>query len=207
MFGRSRSDALFFDAFRDHARHILTASRCVVRMFDELPRREELAGQIRDAEHAGDEVTRTTIRRLHETWITPLDRADIHTLISRMDDVLDLSHAVAKRIVLFDIGEARTPAPELAKILLACTERVAAAVEELPSIQRSTTLLDQCKAIDRLESEADEHYRQGLAALYRPGNEPLDVLKWRDIFDALETATDRCADVANALESIVLEYG
>ena len=207
MFGKSSSDALFFDAFRKHAEHTLEAAQVVRRMFDQLDRAKELAKEVVENEHAGDSITHETMRRLHETWITPFDRADIHTLISRMDDVLDLSHAVAKRIVLFDIGESRSPAPELAKILLACTERVAAAVEELPSIQRSTTLLDQCKAIDLLESEADEHYRQGLAALYRPGNEPLDVLKWRDIFDALETATDRCADVANALESIVLEYG
>ena len=207
MFGRSRSDALFFDAFRDHSRHTLTATRAVVRIFDELDRKDEIARQVTDAEHAGDAVTRDTIRRLHETWITPLDRGDIHTLISCMDDVLDYANAVSKRVVLFEIDEARTPSRDLARILLACSERVAAAVEELPSLQRTSTLLDQCKAIDKLESEADEHYRQGLAALYQRGNDPLHVLKWRDIFDALETATDRCADVANALEGIALEYG
>lgn len=207
MFGKSSSDALFFDAFRKHAEHTLEAAQVVRRMFDQLDRAKELAKEVVENEHAGDSITHETMRRLHETWITPFDRADIHTLISRMDDVLDLTEAVAKRVVLFEIDEARPPVKELADILVKSCEMLLEATKELPSLKKSPRVLEVCTQLGQLENDADDLYRKAIAQLYKAGNDPLVVMKWRDIFDALETATDRCADVANALESIVLEYG
>lgn len=216
MFGKSKTDALFFDAFMTHAKHTLEAAKHIRSLFDELGNAKDLARAVAEAEHAGDQVTHDTIKRLHETWITPFDRADIHALISRMDDVLDLTEAVSERIILFEITTVRPGAKEIAAILVKCCEHLVRAMELLPSMKQSKELLEICVKIGKLENEADSMYRQSIAALFKKGgtetfpndggNDPLEVMKWRDIFDALETATDRCNDVANVIEGVVLEY-
>jgi predicted phosphate transport protein (TIGR00153 family) len=206
MFGKSKSDELFFDAFLRHAKASLEASKVVSSLFDELGNVADLARAVAEYESQGDQLTHDTIKRLHETWITPFDRADIHELISRMDDVLDLTEAVSERVLLFEIKSARPHAKELAEILVRCCEAMVRAMELLPSLKQSKELLDICVKLGKLENDADVVYRTAIASLYKPGNDPLEVMKWRDIYDALETATDRCADVANVIEGVVLEY-
>lgn len=206
MFGRSKTDALFFEAFAQHAQLTLDAAKLVRSLFDELDDSKDIARAISEVEHNGDQVTHETIRRLHETWITPFDRADIHTLISRMDDVLDLAEAVSERVVLFEIEAARPGAKEICEILVSCCELIVRAVKLLPTMKKSEDLLELCVQIGKQENEADALYRKAIADLFRKGNDPLEVMKWRDIFDSLETATDRCADVANVIEGVVLEY-
>lgn len=206
MFGKSKSDETFFDGFLRHGRATLEAAKLIRSLFDELGNAKDLARAVSEAEHVGDQVTHETMKRLHETWITPFDRADIHTLISRMDDVLDLTEAVSERVVLFELKESRPEAKVLAEILVRCCEANLRAMELLPNLKSSRELLEICVKIGKMENEADVVYRQAIAALFKPGNDPLDVMKWRDIFDALETATDRCADVANVIEGVVLEY-
>ncbi len=206
MFGKSKSDESFFDGFVRHGRSTLEASKLIRSLFDELGNAKDLARAVSEAEHAGDQITHDTIKRLHETWITPFDRADIHTLISRMDDVLDLTEAVSERVILFELKESRPQARELADVLVRCCEAMLRAMELLPNLKSSKELLELCVKIGKMENEADVLYRQAIADLYKAGNDPLDVMKWRDIFDALETATDRCADVANVIEGVVLEY-
>jgi predicted phosphate transport protein (TIGR00153 family) len=206
MFGKSKSDQRFFDAFTKHAQHTLEAAKHVAALFKELDSAKDLARAVSEAEHAGDQVTHDTIKHLHETWITPFDRADIHTLISRMDDVLDLTEAVSERVILFEIKDTRAGAQEIAEVLVKCCEKILRACELLTSMKNARELLDLCVAIGKLENEADSIYRRSIADLFKPGNDPLVVMKWRDIFDSLETATDRCADVANVIEGVVLEY-
>ncbi len=206
MFGRSKTDALFFEAFAQHAQLTLDAAKLVSSLFSELDNAKEIARAIAEVEHNGDQITHETIRRLHETWITPFDRADIHSLISRMDDVLDLAEAVSERVILFEIENARPGAKEISEVLISCCELIVRAVKLLPTMNRSAELLELCVEIGKRENEADALYRKAIAELYRKGNDPLEVMKWRDIFDSLETATDRCADVANVIEGVVLEY-
>jgi uncharacterized protein len=206
MFGKSKSDESFFSAFLAHGRHTLEAAKLIRSLFDELHNAKDLARAVSEAEHSGDQVTHDTMKRLHNTWITPFDRADIHSLISRMDDVLDLLEAVSERVILFELKETRPQAKELADILVRCCEHMLRAMELLPDLKRSKELLEICVTLGKMENEADVIYRQAIADLFKSGNDPLDVMKWRDIFDALETATDRCADVANVIEGVVLEY-
>ena len=217
MLGKRKSDQRFFDAFTKHAQHTLEAAKHVAALFKELDNAKDLARAVSEAEHAGDQVTHDTIKHLHETWITPFDRADIHALISRMDDVLDLTEAVSERVVLFEI---HTPAPgaqEISEILVKCCEKILRACELLTSMKNAKELLEICIEIGKLENQADSLYRKAIAALFRKGpapegayrsggDDPLEVMKWRDVFDSLETATDRCADVANVIEGVVLEY-
>jgi hypothetical protein len=223
MFGSGKSDALFYEAFERHASAIVRAAKLLHESFEDVSRAGPLASQISDAEHEGDKITHETIARLHKTWITPLDRADIHGLITALDDVLDLTEAVSERIVAFEIVRVPRDAVELAAVLIKACEAVERAIKLLRDLKRSAGILELCIEINRLENEADGIYRHALADMYsgkphagtadeksyRDGgekNDPLVVLKWRDIFDNLEAATDRCEDVANILEGVVLEY-
>jgi predicted phosphate transport protein (TIGR00153 family) len=166
----------------------------------------ELQKQIKDLEHQGDKITHEVVVALHETWITPLDREDIHGLITRLDDVLDYLDAAADRFNLYEIAEPRPEAVELAKVLAASCVQIGKAIELLKSIKDAKPLLDICVAINKHEHEADQIYRRGLMRLFKEHADPLLVMKWRDVLEAIETATDRAEDVANIIEGIVLEH-
>jgi predicted phosphate transport protein (TIGR00153 family) len=165
-----------------------------------------LAWKIKEAESVGDRITHETIKRLRENWITPLDREDIHQLISRMDDVLDDIEEAAARVVIFEVHVAPPEARALAEILLRSCETIAKAVGLLRRMTNAPAILELCVHVNSLENEADVIHRRAIADLFRRGNAPLMVMKWRDIFDSLEAAADRCEDVANVVEEVVLEY-
>jgi len=209
MIGSKQRDGAFYEAFEQHAACLVGASKLLFDAFDHVERSGELAERIRDLEHKGDKITHDTIARLHKTWITPLDSSDIRRLISALDDVLDLTEAVSERVVLFEIQTSQDDAQILSRVLVRSCEAVAKAIRLLPTLRRSDEILELCVEINRLENEADRTYRHALATLYRANDAPaqtLDVLKWRDIYDNLEAATDRCEDIANILEGVVLEY-
>jgi uncharacterized protein len=209
MVGSKKRDGVFYEAFEQHAACLVEATRKLAVAFDDTSKAGELAEQIRELEHQGDKITHDTIARLHKTWITPLDSADIRRLITTLDDVLDLTEAVSERVVLFEIHDSDEDARHLSQVLVRSAEAVAKAIHLLPTLKRSREILDLCIEINRLENEADRTYRHALAMLYRSSGTPeqvLNVLKWRDIYDNLESATDRCEDIANILEGVVLEY-
>ena len=207
MFGPKSKDDVFFGAFHDHATKSVEAAKLLLEMLEHTDRKESLALDIGEKESNGDRLTHETVKRLHETWITPLDRYDIHSLISRLDDVLDFIEAVAERLVLFNITEVRPQAIELARVLLKSCEHMQKAMAFFPKLAANgKELLDLCVEINRLENEADAIYRRAIAELYTKGNDPIEVMKWRDIFDNIEEATDRIEDVANIVEGVVLEY-
>ncbi len=212
MFGQKKiRDRDFFDAFTKHAKLCVAGAKALVDLLGDLSSAEKVAREIKRLEHEADTITHETVRALHETWITPLDRSHIHDLITRLDDVLDLIEAVSERIVMFRVRENNPVAPELAAVLLKACEALAGAIELMPNLSRQAPkILEAAVEVNRLENEADHLYRKALGELFNP--EPgaainaLEILKWREIFDYLENATDRCEDVANVLEGIVLEY-
>ena len=208
MFGpKGKGGGVFFQAFTDHATRSVEAAKLLQEMLEHIDRKEKLALEIGEKESAADRITHDTVKHLHETWITPLDRFDIHGLISKLDDVLDLIEAVAERLVLFEIKTVRPPAVELARVLLKACEDMHRAMTLLPQLAaKGKELIDICVEINRLENEADAIYRRAIAELFHNGNDPIEVMKWRDIFDNIEEATDRCEDVANIVEGVVLEY-
>ena len=209
MVGSKNRDGIFYDAFDSHAACLVEAAKALAATFDNIAEAGAFAEKIRDIEHQGDKITHETIARLHKIWITPFDASDIRSLITALDDVLDLTEAVSERVVLFEIQEVEADAKQLSQVLVKSCEAVARAIRLLPTLKRSREILDLCVEINRLENEADRTYRHALATLYRANGSPqqlLDVLKWRDIYDNLEAATDRCEDVANILEGVVLEY-
>jgi predicted phosphate transport protein (TIGR00153 family) len=200
-------DNVFWSAFTDHAARTTEAASLLVEMLEHPDRREEIAAQIKELEHRGDQITHDTLHALHQTWITPLDREEIHGLISSLDDVLDLLEAASDRIALYQISEVRPEAIDLAKSLRASVGEIQKAVAMLSNIKDAKALLASCREINRYEHDADQIFRRALARLFNEKNDPIEVMKWRDILDALETATDRAEDVANIIESIVLEHG
>ncbi len=206
MFGRLMPyEGRFFELFNEIAVEVVQGSHELAAMmanFDDLERR---AFAIETIEKRGDRVTRDTIELLHKTFITPLDRDEIHQLVTRMDDILDLIEDCAQSINLYDI---RTLTPEtrrLAEICVACAERVQAGVATLSNLKDSQATMAICAEIDRLESEADHVMRAAMAKLFRDEPDVKQIIKLRSIYELLEMITDRCEDVANIIEGIVLE--
>jgi predicted phosphate transport protein (TIGR00153 family) len=207
MFRLSKAPDPFFSAFAAHARITVRAAGLLRELFERPSEVLEIKPKITAAEHEGDEITRATVTRLRSQWITPLDRPDIHTLTTRLDDVLDVIESIAERILLFDIRESSPVALDAARVLETTVIVMSKAVALLPEARsRAPEILTLCGEISSLESEADALYRKAIAALFKSGSDPLFVMKWRDIHEELEAGADLCEDVANALEGVVLEY-
>jgi predicted phosphate transport protein (TIGR00153 family) len=200
----------FFGLFDSHAKLIVDGALAladVLRDYEDDEHRAAGIKLIEDAEHAADRITHETVQLLHTTFVTPFDRDDIHRLISRMDDVLDLIQAAAESLVLYDIQKVTPEATQLAELVLRCVERVQSAVKLLASMADAPAMLKLCEEIDKLESEADKVMRSAISRLFREETDVRQVIKLKAVYEALESATDMCQDVANVIESVVLENG
>ncbi len=195
----------FFDLFNEHAEQVAQGSRELAALMatgDDLERR---AHNIESIEKRADKITRNTIELLHKTFITPIDRDDIHQLISKMDDILDLIEDSAQLMFLYDVKVPTPEAKKLADICVACCDKVKTAVALLASMDNAAAILAICGDIDRLESEADHVMRAAIARLFRDEPDVRELIKLRSVYEHLETVTDRCEDVANIIQGIVLE--
>ena len=192
----------FFSALADEAVKISRAVETMLSEFDELERR---TFDIETIEKRGDRITHDTIDLLHKTFITPIDRESIHRLITRMDDILDLSEDVAQSVVLFDVRSSTPEARKLAALCVSSCENVKSAIALLGNMSNAEPILKICAEIDRLESEADHVMRAAMARLFREENDVKNLIKLRSIYELLETVTDACEDVANLIEGIVVE--
>ena len=206
MFGRLMPrEGNFFVLFNAHAERIVEGSRELQLMIANFEDIGKHAQHIDDAERAADKITHETITLLHRTFITPFDRDQIHRLITRMDDILDLMQDVAESIVLYDIRKITPESRQLAEICQMCCERVRSAVSLLQNVKDSEAILKTCQEIDRLESDADRVMRAAMSKLFRDASDVKQLIKRRTIYELLENITDRCEDVANLIEGIVLE--
>ena len=162
---------------------------------------------IKDVEHRADDITHRAFARLHTQFITPFDRSEIHRILSRIDDVLDLADAAAERLGLYDIDTILPEARELATVLVEQSRKMEEAVKGLRNMKKDPQrILEACKEMNVLENQADTLTRQTMAKLFKRGNDPLTVMKWKEIIDLIEDATDRAEDVANVIEGVVLEH-
>jgi len=196
----------FFKLFERHAALTVEGAKQFTILVGGGQNTRALAARIKEIEHETDVITHTCVERLHTTFITPFDRDDIHRLITRMDDVMDFIESASERIALYDIEEMTQDVQDLSRVLVRATETVAIAVAGLADLKRSQTILDACIEVNRLENEADEILRNAVAKLFRQASDPLLVMKWKEVYEALENATDRCEDVANIIEGVVLEH-
>ncbi len=197
----------FFDFFEQHASKCVEGAGLLLQLLKNVQDAEALAKAIKEVEHAGDKITHHTVETLHKTFITPIDREEIHQLISGMDDILDFMDAASQRIVLYEITEITVEAQELGGVLLRATEEVQEAVRGLRRLQYPMETLQTCVEINRLENEGDAALRRGMARLFKESTDPIHIIKWKEIYEFLEEATDACEDVANIIEGVVLEHG
>jgi predicted phosphate transport protein (TIGR00153 family) len=197
----------FFDYFDRASEKIVTGARLFNEMMQDLSNAEEKARQIKDVEHEADHITHETVAKLHTTFVTPIDREFIYSLITKMDDILDLIDDACERVFLYKIRTSTPEAIDLVNILGKAIEQVAKGVRGLRDLKNSRSILDICIEINRLENEGDRIYRTALSVLFNSPSDPIEIIKWKDVYETLEDAIDRCEDIANVLEGIVLENG
>lgn len=196
----------FFDLFDQSAANLVKASDQLVELFDKFDNIEARVKSIHELEHEGDLLTHEIMRRLNKTFLTPLDREDIHALAARMDDVLDLIWAGADRLNLFKVKTYMQDSVGLAQSLQSNTKTIHRAIHELRQ-KKYSFVQDLCIEINRLENEADRLFRKLISKMFETETNPIEIIKWKEILEHLETATDRCEDVANVIEGIVLKHG
>jgi len=199
----------FFELFNEHAEQIVLGSEALVTLMSVLNDSDEEAAiqcEIIDkAENRADTITHETMRQLHKSFITPLDREEIHQLITSLDDILDLIQDVAHTVTLYNVRHITPEVVSLSEICRKCCERVLAAVSLLRSMDNGVEILKICFEIDQLESAADYEMRGAISRLFREEPDVRELIKFKAIYELLETVTDRCEDVANIIEGIVLE--
>ena len=207
MFGRLLpKEGRFFDLFNQHAEQIVRAAHELAALMQDYEDRERHARNIDEAEHAADRITAETVRLLHKTFITPLDRDHIHQLVTAMDDICDLIQDTTESLTLYDVRRITPETVRLADIAVKCCERVQDVVRLLGEEKTGWDALTKtCEEIDRLESDADRVMRSAMSRLFREEQDVREIIKMRAIYELLESVTDRCEDVANLAEGISLE--
>jgi uncharacterized protein len=201
----------FFEMFNQHADRIVEAAHAfsaMVNNYADAPKREAFNRDVDNAERAADRVTHEVNRMLHKTFITPIDREQIHSLINTMDDVADLIQDSAETMALYDVRHMTEEIHRLTDLSVRCCERVRYAVSLIPDLSTASTAeaaLKTCEEIDKLESDADRVMRAAMSKLFREEPDVREVIKLKAIYELLETITDKCEDVANLIEGIVLE--
>jgi predicted phosphate transport protein (TIGR00153 family) len=200
-------DGGFFNLFRDISDLLVAAANEFSALLKADGSVRELHTQrIKDLEHKADSITHQTMTELHKTFITPIDREDIHRLIKRLDDIMDFMDAAAQRVALYDIGPAPEDLVRLADINTASCELVKVAVAGLSNLKNTDELTKACVEINRLENEADTTLRIAVAKLFKEEQDVRQLIKLKEIYELLETVSDRCEDVATVIDSIVIEY-
>ncbi len=204
IFGLIPKEEAFFDLFKKAAHNMIEGSRLLKDMMEDFRDPAGKAKRIKEVEHVGDGITHDIATRLNQTFITPIDREDIHDLASALDDILDVVEAVADRFVIYKIAKPTDSAIRLADILYQASVAVGCGVDR---VNLSHAQINECSVeVNSLENEADRVSRDAISGLFEKETDPIAVIKWKEIYETFEAGTDRCEDVANILERIVLKH-
>jgi len=195
----------FFDVFDEHAAICVEGAQTMMDMLDHYGEAPAKVRRIKDIEHKADDITHRTMEMLHKTFVTPIDRDQIHELISLMDDVMDLIDGAARRMMLYGVKEIPVDLKELAKTLHHATLELQKAVKGLRNMKNSDEIIKSCIEINKLENDGDAIRDAAIAKLFKEEKNAVQVLVWKEIYGDVETAIDRCEDVANVIEGVVLE--
>ncbi len=195
-------DEQFFDLFNQLAGHLKTSAQLLDQLFADPSRTTELVRQIKDVEHVADQLTLAISTRIDKSFITPIDREDIHLLASRLDDVIDRLDGTARRVVMLHINEVREPAKRMAHVIVRASDHIAKSVL---AIKRPSEVATQTALIKLLEEEGDALYHDAVGSLFAGKPDPIEVIRWKEIYESLEEAIDRCMGVALAVQSISLK--
>jgi len=196
-------DEAFFDLFAQLSKRVATAARLLRDLFADPAHLEQHVAAIKAVEHEADEITHGIILRIDKSFVTPIDREDIHLLASELDNVVDLIDGTARRAQMFHIREAKPSARPLCDVLVRAVDHLEAAVAHMKD---SRIVVARGRDVKLREEEGDAIYHQAVGELFAGTPNPLDVIKWKELFDTVERALDQCEDVANVLESIALKH-
>ena len=194
----------FFEMFASMSANLMQGAQLLKNILDTMENVEVRVQQLHDIEHVGDDITHSVLTKLNQTFITPFDREDIHRLATSLDDVLDFIHAAGERLVMYKILAAPPSSSELAQVIVKQCAELASAVSML---EKHDHVLEHCVEINRLENEADRAHQRAVGQLFEEEKDPIAVVKWKEILDLLERTTDRCEDVANLLENVLVKHG
>jgi len=198
------TDQTFFDHFRQLAVHIGRSADLLHQLLQSPKDASRIAAEIKKVEHDGDAIVHVINQRIDTSFVTPLDREDIHLLAKRLDNVIDLINSAARRVVMFRITEQRAGGAEMADILVRASREILASVGD---VTKRNSMREHGRAMKALEEEGDALYAECVGGLFAHDLPAIEVIKWKEIFDALEQAIDECEDVSNVLESIALKNG
>jgi len=206
MFGRLLpKETSFYDYFEEHARLTVTGTSELLSLVSSAANIPAKAKRIKEIEHETDVITHRCVEALHKVFITPLERDDIYRLITRMDDIMDYVEASAERIALYDMTVMTPEIIDMADTLCRAAKDVEEALNGLRDLKSPERILAKCVDINRLENEADAILRRALARMFKEVRDPIMIIKWKEIYEHVESATDSCEDVANIIEGVVLE--
>jgi predicted phosphate transport protein (TIGR00153 family) len=203
MFGLIPKEEKFFQMFQEMSTILVEGAELIKRMLDNYDDPTSYQRLIKDVEHRGDAMTHDIIRRLNKSFITPFDREDIYALASALDDVLDLIDASAQRFIMYNVEEPTAEAKELGFIIVRSCQSLERAMRHLG--KRHDDINDSLVEINSLENEADRVCREAISRLFDEEKDPIQLIKWKEIYEILERTTDKCEDAANILESIVVK--
>lgn len=196
----------FFRLFEDGARNMVKAAEALKGLIDTWENVEEKVDAITELEHQGDSVTHRIMEQLHRTFVTPFDREDIALLAHSLDDIVDFIHSTADALFLYKIEQPSQRAKELADILVQAAAEVERALLLLEHHAQLKQVLERCVEINRLENMADRVFRSAMAELFDDSTDIAYIIKWREIYEHMESATDRCEDVADVIEGVALKH-
>jgi predicted phosphate transport protein (TIGR00153 family) len=197
----------FFDLFEESAKNTTQAAKSLKEMIDTWQFLDSRMAEITELEHQGDSITHNIISLLHRTFVTPFDRADIAELAHTMDDIVDFIHASADAMFIYKIDKPTQRAKELVDVIVQGAVEVEKAVAGLRHKNEFKQMLERCVEINRLENMADRIYRAAIGELFENTSDMAQIIKWREIYEHMESATDRAEDVANVLEGVALKNG
>jgi len=196
----------FFDLFEQSAHNIVETAQKLKNLVDTWEHVEGIVGEIDELEHKGDTITHQIMEQLHRTFVTPFDREDIALLSHTLDDVTDFIHAAADAMLIYKVNHPGQRAKELADIITQGAVEIEKAMPKLRNRAGLKEILQHCVEINRLENVADRIFRSAMAELFNDSTDITQIIKWREIYEHMESATDRCEDVANVLEGVALKH-
>ena len=200
------AETKFYDWFEKGAQNLVAAATLLRTMLEDGRDWQGRVAQMTELEHQGDFITHEIFDLLHKTFITPLDHAEIQALTTGMDDVIDVIHAAADALLLYQIDTPRQEAKDLSNVILAATQEIATAVASLRQKRTLSEMMPRVMEINRLENEADRIARAAISALIVQRDDMFELIRWKEIYEQLEDATDRCEDVADVLRTVVIKY-
>lgn len=201
----NREQDRLFEMFEESAANIVEGARAFDALLEDWTDIDRKVARITEFEHQGDTITHRIVNHMHRYFFTPIDREDIALLAHTLDDIIDFIQAAADAMVLYRIKEPTTRAKELSKTIVASAIEVNRTLPNLRQRSHMKDMLISCQELNRLENEADHIYRQALGDLFSASRDMADIIKWREIYEHMESATDRCEDVANVLEGVALK--